>query len=541
MVRNLSVGKRNFFGFGFVTLNMLLLGVLALVQMNRVHSALAEVKDVWLQGTRLLGQLEMEQAAVRRFELRSLVLLDETDLRNTLEKVRLAREHIATHEVAYEATIVDETDRRLFDRYKSLSTQYKQRADQVFSLLAAKQNAEALQMGMADSFQAYTEMHTALEELVQLNADGAAAAGERADGVVTSTYWEVLVLMLVAIVLTLSIATTLSRSVTVPLQQVVQVAKQIAAGDLRNRLQIDGRDELTQLQQALVDMQGNLQETLRQIQDSAQQLASAAEQLSAVTEQTAVGIQRQNDEIQMAASAVTEMSAAVEEVARNANQTSAASRQTESTAGTGQGQVRETAQAIDRLTMNVVQTGESIKVLAQQTSEIGRVLDVIRGIADQTNLLALNAAIEAARAGEQGRGFSVVADEVRALAQRTQASTREIEQMIGSIQQGTQSAVNAMARSTEQAQGSRALAEAADGALAEITRMVTKINEMNLTIASAAEEQANVAREVDKNLVAIRDIAAQTATGAQQTSSASQELTRLASALNSTAARFQLR
>ncbi|MFZ5844111.1 MAG: methyl-accepting chemotaxis protein [Pseudomonadota bacterium] len=541
MVRNLSVSKRNFLGFGVVTLIVLLLGVLALVQLGRVHGALSEVKDVWLLGTRLLGEIEMEQAAVRRYELRSLVLLDEADLRSTVEKVKAVRERITAAEAKYESTIVDDTDRRLFSRYQTLSAQYRQLADHMFSLLASKQNAEAFQLGMGPSFKAYTDMHSVLEELIALNSDGAAAAGKRADDVVTSTYWEVLLLMLLAIMVTVVVAIRLSRSVTVPLQAAVRVAKQIAAGDLRARLDVDGRDELTQLQQALVDMQDNLQSMLRQIQDSAQQLASAAEQLSAVTEQTAVGIQRQNDEIQMAASAVTEMSAAVDEVARNANQTSAASRQTEATAGVGQQQVRQTAQAIDRLTANVTQTGDSIKSLAQQASEIGRVLDVIRGIADQTNLLALNAAIEAARAGEQGRGFSVVADEVRALAQRTQASTREIEQMIAAIQQGTQGAVSAMAQSSEQASGSRALAEAADGALADITQMVSRINEMNLTIASAAEEQANVAREVDKNLVAIRDIAAQTATGAQQTSSASLELTRLASALNQTVVRFQLR
>lgn len=401
MVRNLSVSKRNFLGFGVVTLIVLLLGVLALVQMSRVHSALSEVKDVWLMGTRLLAQIEMDQASIRRYELRSLVLLDEADLRSTLEKVKAARERIADAEATYDATIVDDADRRLFSRYQTLSAQYKQLADQMFSLLASKQNAEAFQLGMGPSFKAYTDMHTVLEELIALNSEGAAAAGQRADDVVITTYWEVLLLMLLAVVVTVVVAIRLSRSVTVPLQAAVRVAKQIAAGDLRTRLDVDGRDELTQLQQALVDMQDNLQDMLRQIQDSAQQLASAAEQLSAVTEQTATGIQRQNDEIQMAASAVTEMSAAVDEVARNANQTSAASRQTEATAGVGQQQVRQTAQAIDRLTANVVQTGDSIKSLAQQASEIGRVLDVIRGIADQTNLLALNAAIEAARAGSR--------------------------------------------------------------------------------------------------------------------------------------------
>jgi methyl-accepting chemotaxis protein len=172
--------------------------------------------------------------------------------------------------------------------------------------------------------------------------------------------------------------------------------------------------------------------------------------------------------------------------------------------------------------------------------EISKVLDVIRSIAEQTNLLALNAAIEAARAGDAGRGFAVVADEVRALAHRTQQSTQEIEQMIGGIQSGTDQAVGAMHSSNGRARSTLEVAQAAGTALEQIAQAIASINERNLVIASASEEQAQVAREVDRNLVNIRDLSLQSSAGANQTSAASQELSRLAVDLNSLVARFKV-
>jgi len=179
-----------------------------------------------------------------------------------------------------------------------------------------------------------------------------------------------------------------------------------------------------------------------------------------------------------------------------------------------------------------------IEGLAAQGRDIGRVLDVIRSIAEQTNLLALNAAIEAARAGEAGRGFAVVADEVRALAHRTAQSTEEIESMVAGIQMGTHQAVQSMTLSTTNTQSTLLLANAAGEALDQITESIALINERNLVIASASEEQAQVSREVDRNLINIRDLSTQSAAGANQSSAASHELSRLAVGLNAVVGRF---
>ncbi|WP_413247627.1 methyl-accepting chemotaxis protein [Pseudomonas sp. L5B5] len=287
-------------------------------------------------------------------------------------------------------------------------------------------------------------------------------------------------------------------------------------------------------------MQEKLRDTLQHISGSATQLASAAEELNSVTEESARGLTQQNNEIEQAATAVNEMTSAVEEVARNAVSTSEASKNATSSAGDGRDLVQETVSAIERMSADVQGTASLIGDLANESRDIGKVLDVIRGLADQTNLLALNAAIEAARAGEAGRGFAVVADEVRALAHRTQQSTSEIERMIGSIQNGTEQAVDSMRNSTERAESTLNIARGAGLSLDTINTAIIEINERNLVIASAAEEQAQVAREVDRNLVNIRGLSAQSATGAHQTSAASNELARLAVDLNVIVSQFRL-
>jgi methyl-accepting chemotaxis protein len=262
--------------------------------------------------------------------------------------------------------------------------------------------------------------------------------------------------------------------------------------------------------------------------------------MTAVTVDSLRGIQRQNDEINQAATAINQMSAAVEEVARNAAEASTAAKESSLSAEKGRQRVAETVTVINELHSAVGVTATEIDGLAVQVQGISGVLDVIRGIAEQTNLLALNAAIEAARAGEAGRGFAVVADEVRALAHRTQQSTAEIEQMITSIQAGTGKAVNAMSSSSERAKASLQVAEAAGQALVEINAAIVLINERNLGIASATEEQAQVAREVDRNLTSIRDLSMQSSAAANQTSAASNELSQLAVGLNQVVLKFRV-
>jgi len=350
-------------------------------------------------------------------------------------------------------------------------------------------------------------------------------------------------LLLLCVSLVVAAAVIVTRSVTRPLggepDEVARVLSHIAQGDLSIDVPL-GNSADGSVMRNLHQMQQSLNQMVRQIAASVDGVASSSEELSAVSSQTSSSLQLQGQEIEQAATAVNEMTAAVDEVARNAVSTSEASRLSEQTAQLGRAQVQETVASINTLATGVVETSERIQQLAGRVQDISGVLDVIRSIADQTNLLALNAAIEAARAGDAGRGFAVVADEVRALAHRTQTSTQEIEQMIGNIRQDTEHAVAAMHDSSERVQTTLGVAQRSGEALDEITRSISQINERNLMIASATEEQALVAREVDRNLVGIRNLSQQVLQGALHTETAGHDLAGMAGGLHQTVARFKV-
>ncbi|WP_416194797.1 methyl-accepting chemotaxis protein [Pseudomonas sp. AH2] len=341
-----------------------------------------------------------------------------------------------------------------------------------------------------------------------------------------------------SILATIVLAIVFTKSISVPLMALVGASKEMSNNDLRRDIRIDGSDEITELQTATALMLGNLRNTVRLIGSSSTQLASAAQQMNQVTQASNQGLQRQSLETDQAATAVNQMTAAVEEVARNASAASVSTQDSERSTKRGSERVAKTITSIEGLNATVNATSQQVEKLAQSAQSISKVLEVIRSIAEQTNLLALNAAIEAARAGDQGRGFAVVADEVRALAHRTQQSTLEIEQIIRGVQEGSEHAVSSMILTSTEAEKTLLIAHEAGAALVEIAAAIVNITERNMLIATASEQQAQVARSVDQNLISIRDLSVESSTAAEQTSTASHELSRLATELNGLVMKF---
>ncbi|WP_296218561.1 methyl-accepting chemotaxis protein [Pseudomonas sp. UBA2684] len=539
-LRNLNIAPRAALGFGLVALLVLFLGSFALLQMASMREQSAEVDENWLPGVLELGELSQSILRLRTITLRLMLNRDEQSLRaNEARAVQLKADLLASQE-RFERLISTPEERAVYQRFQTAERLYLQEQGKVMQLSQQDLLDEALVVVNGELGQYADSMAAALAELTDLNRSGATRAATHAGEVFYSARTWVLVTMLLAGLATVVLALLLTRSIVTPLNRALEVAEVVAAGNLTHNIVVDGKDEPARLLTALKTMQQSLRSTIQSISDSSNQLASASEELSAVTEDSTRGLHQQNNEIEQAATAVNQMTTAVEEVARNAVTTSEASRESNRTAQQGREQVRQTVDSISHLADDVTATAGQVELLADKVRDISKVLDVIRSIAEQTNLLALNAAIEAARAGDAGRGFAVVADEVRALAHRTQQSTQEIEQMISGIQQGTDQAVSAMQNSNTRARSTLDVAKAAGLALEEIATAISQINERNLVIASASEEQAQVAREVDRNLVNIRDLSLQTSAGANQTSAASQELSRLAVDLNSMVGRFKV-
>ncbi|CAI8778102.1 MULTISPECIES: methyl-accepting chemotaxis protein [Pseudomonas] len=440
----------------------------------------------------------------------------------------------------YRATPLEDDERAAGDKFDQIWPTYVSNSERIIAMLDAGQLEQARTQLNTSNNELFRQARELIRVMVDSNnrqiKEGAAAADDLRNSAMT---WMIAGIVL-AFIIAIIIGVLITRLITRPIAQAVEGAQRIAKGDLTQAIVTERTDEAGQLLMALSDMQGGLKSTLVEIANASDQLASAAEELSAVTDESSRGLTRQNDEIQQAATAVNQMTAAVDEVASNAVSTSEASRQATAEAEDGRQQVEQAVSGMSSMVVEINDSTQSVADLANQVREIGKVIDVIRGIADQTNLLALNAAIEAARAGEQGRGFAVVADEVRALAHRTQTSTVDIEKMIGEVQAGADGAVAAMNKSLTWANNTQTLAQNAGQALERITASVASINERNLVIASASEEQAQVAREVDRNLLNIQDLSTQTAAGAHQTNASSQDLSRLATSFNVLVSKFQL-
>ena len=539
-LRNMRIGLRASLSFAVLASLLVIVGLFGLGKMAALRESALVIEESWMPSIENAHDSAAYVASIRLEALR-LATTDESRVRDTSKNL-LTRQRSDLQALLerHDSLLKSDDERALLDKVKGNVATYLTIVSQMVALVDKDQQQDAIDLLNSRLAPQGTLLNQSLEDLIVFNQKGVQTAADSAAQLYASAQWVVGLIILVALIATLLLAWLLTRSITAPLAQALSVARTIAGGDLSQPIVVHGHDEPAQLLTALATMQAQLQTTIRGISESAQQLASAAEEMSSVMEQSTRGLQAQNDEIEQAATAVTEMSTAVDEVAGNAVSSAEASKASDEDSKHGHYQISETISSIQNLVDEVLGASNKAEGLAVQAQDISKVLEVIRGIAGQTNLLALNAAIEAARAGEAGRGFAVVADEVRSLAQRTQDSTEEIEQMISGIQQGTQDTVEALNSSAEHAGATLQRANSAGSALEKITASISQISERNLVIASAAEQQALVARDVDRSLVNIRDLSTQTAAGATQTSAASQELSRLAVDLNGMVTRFVL-
>ena len=332
-----------------------------------------------------------------------------------------------------------------------------------------------------------------------------------------------------------------SQSITHPLNILrTVIEKTQRESDLTLQVQIISNDEIGKVAVAYNHLMGQFKSVIKGMHESNRQLAHEATCMATITEKTKVGAGRQQQETESVAAATTEMSQTVDEVARNASQAADAAQRADEQANEGNRLVGGMKDSTNQLAGQLSEAGAIVNRVESDSNAIGAVLDVIRGIAEQTNLLALNAAIEAARAGDQGRGFAVVADEVRSLAQRTQESTEEIQNMIQQLQGGSIEAVAAMKVGQDQVQSTVDLANLTGEALSSINEAIVLIRDMNTQIATATEEQAAVSQEITSNVVSISDVSNASVEAMVQLSVSSQDLTKIAQQMEKDISQFKI-
>ncbi|OPK08979.1 methyl-accepting chemotaxis protein [Pseudomonas sp. VI4.1] len=352
--------------------------------------------------------------------------------------------------------------------------------------------------------------------------------------------WLIIGSSALALLVGLIAAWVMTRLIVAPLRSVIRVAQQIAAGDLSVTVEVARRDEIGQLMQAMQQMGAGLSSIVSGLQAGIEQLASSAQSLSAVTEQTNLEVSSQKEETEQVATAMNQMAATVHDVARNAEEAAQAAQTADDKVESGQQVVRQSMVRIEQLADSATSASSSIESLSAQIQNIGMVLGVIKSVAEQTNLLALNAAIEAARAGEQGRGFAVVADEVRALAKRTQQSTEEIERLVSALRSAAHSSVQQIQNSGELVKLAVSDALQTESALGSIAAAVSLIQQMNQQIAAAAEQQSSVAEEINRSVTSIRASADQSSLAMQGNAASSIELAQLGVELKGMVGHFRL-
>lgn len=539
-IRRINLAPRSVLFFSMIVLIVFVLGTVAALQMRKLRVFEQDIGTNWMASIRQTGKISSNAIYVRLESNRLMISKDYERRLAGLEVVGKYRNELVKSINDYVPLISGDEERAIYSAVKSDAESYLKQID-AFEIAVRAGNDSASELLINGALPKYSrELESKITILSSYNDDGAAKVGVESTKAYSSGMTLIIVLLISVVILTIVLALILIRSITSPISEALKVAERIASGDLSGKVKFNGNDELGRLIEALSKMQDNLHNTVLKISDSSTQLASASEEMSSVTEETSRVLAQQNDEVSQAATAINEMSAAVDEVARNASSASVTSRETMDFAHEGIRKVGETLKVIENLAANVTSTGGKVKELSSRAKDISKVVEVIRAVAEQTNLLALNAAIEAARAGEQGRGFAVVADEVRALAHRTQQSTLEIEQMITAIQEDSIQTVDAMGESSIMSNNAITVAKGADFSLKQIADAVNQINQRNHQIAVASEEQAKVSKEADSNLTSIKDFSIQSATGADQTASACAELAHLAVELNILVNNFKL-
>ncbi|BBT80969.1 methyl-accepting chemotaxis protein [Aeromonas veronii] len=539
--KNLSIGKKIAVVFAVIAAVNVIFGIFLSSELRGVRDRVLNFTDSTLPSVLSVETLLYDVSYVRRAQFALLMVNDAADLQARRSRIQQNIQKVDNAFHAYEATVGADHERQVFNQAKQQWLSYQRSVNEFDQLLVQGQQDQAKEQLFASNA-AFGSLEQAVNALIDVNLGFVKENRSSLLGSISMVISFAMVSIGSLLLFMMAMTWFLTRQICLPLQAVVAQANAIAAGDLTHQLERQhiGRDELGALAKASLKMQDNLRGLIEEVVAAVTQLGAAIEEVSAVSEQSAKGIQSQQQEISLVATAMTQMKATVADVAGNTESASESASSANALARSGNQDVQRSLVAITRVAEEIEQAGTLVAELERESAQINVVVDVIRGIADQTNLLALNAAIEAARAGEQGRGFAVVADEVRTLAGRTQASTGEIVAIIETLQSRANQAKEVTGLSCDMIRQCVTQSEQTGTGIQQIEEAVAQIADMAIQIASACGEQDAVSDELGRNVERINESANEVAQGADHTARACLELSQLAVGLRQTIGRFRL-
>jgi hemerythrin-like metal-binding protein len=541
MFKHLSIGTKMVMTFLVVIVLTAVIGIFSIVQNNRLATIIGQTAGSDIPSIHSITQIQSLVGSHRRGEALMLLATEKDVKEKYIKRNEESVEKLAKEQAAYEKIVDTEEEKKLLGEFKTAWSAYLAEYPKIkdFALQGGSEEDRA-KLILGASSKTFNAALAALDGIEKINIEQSQKESNRALGMATSTKIWIIGLLVVCILIGVTFVVLFSRAMTAPLKRLSADAEQVAAGDLGVDVQINSDDEIGQLAQSFEKMVNNLREMIGTLADSSSQVSESSAEMQANAVQMADGAETVAIQAITVATASEEMSATSGDIAQNCQMAAEGAERANQAAEHGTEVVAKSISVMHRIADRVQSSAKTVEALGKRSDEIGAIVGTIEDIADQTNLLALNAAIEAARAGEQGRGFAVVADEVRALAERTTKATREIGLMIKAIQAETKTAVSAMEEGVSEVEQGTEEATRSGEALRNIQDEINSLHMQVQQIATAAEEQTATTSEISNNIHNITNVAQNTVEGARKTSSAAQHLTRLSSELERLVGQFKL-
>ncbi len=541
MFKNLSISSKMILTFMIVILLTAVIGVFAVVQNNRLTRIGSQTAGSDIPSIHSITLIQSLLGSHRRGETLMLLATEKEVKEKYVNRNDDSAEKLTKELVVYEKLIDTDEEKKLFSEFKSAWSAYLAAYPKIKeTAFQGGSEEERAKIILGESSKTFNVALKALDGLEKINIDQSQKKSDEALSIAKFTTIWIVVLLVVCVVIGVLVVILFSRALVAPLKHLSADAEKIASGDLGVEIQVDSDDEIGQLSQSFEKMVNNLREMIGTLADSSSQVSESSAEMQSNAVQMADGAEAVAGQAITVATASEEMSATSGDIAQNCQMAAEGAERANQAAEHGTEVVAKSISVMHRIAERVQSSAKTVEALGRRSDEIGAIVGTIEDIADQTNLLALNAAIEAARAGEQGRGFAVVADEVRALAERTTKATREIGLMIKAIQLETKTAVSAMEEGVSEVELGTEEATRSGEALRNIQDEINSLHMQVQQIATAAEEQTATTSEISSNIHNITDVAQNTVEGARKTSDAAQHLSRLSAELERLVGQFKL-